>query len=403
MEKDKLRKRILQKKVIIWGLGNQGKNFIKGYSEYFEKVYCTSNNTQERIDYFERIEKKDIFCNFEDYYIVICSNAYDEICLELISQGLKPVKNFAPVKVVEAILNRRKIVMSVGQCELEIINYIYGSMKCLSDKYISIHYDEYKVLGIQELSPKLEVIMTVRALMPLADYFIYPINLTKERNNYYLDILSLKNKNCRCLSLPLTTFEGYWPQDNVNDYYEICKYYRKDSTGIYPFGNRRDRNIECSLENGEGKEILKRILRDDFYSQEKVENYINKTIRKYELYERKSDLKISDYIRANYKKKRLFKDRGHAEVFVFKEYARRILMSFEIEFNEEELEKVDLGWYDKCHNEFPIYPSVLKYLDFEDNKNYHFFRRNEEIYLDFQSYIEKIYNYLECAKKLEEI
>lgn len=403
MEKLKLKDKILQKKIIVWGLGIQGKGFINNYKKYFDEMYCTSNNSQESINCLKRIEKKDILDNFENYYIIICSNAYNEICLDLISHGLRPVENFIPVKVAEAVLNRQKIIMSVGQCELQIVNYIYNHMECLSNDYISIHYDEYMVLGIQELSPKLEVVMTVRALMPLADYFIYPVNLTKERSNYYLDILDLKSEGCKCLSVPLTTFEGYWPQDNFNDYYEISKYYYKDSEGKLPFGNRRDRNIESFLESGGGSEILEKIAGEDFYSQEQVESYIKKTIRKYEIYERKSDIKISDFFRDNYQDRKLFKDRGHAEKFVLREYARRILKGIEIGFDDEELEKVDLGWYDRCHSEFPIYPSVLKYLNFRSKEEYRFLKNGTGDCLDFQSYVRKIYEYIEYAKKLGEI
>ena len=91
-------------------------------------------------------------------------------------------------------------------------------------------------------------------------------------------------------------------------------------------------------------------------------------------------------------------DRGHAAPFVLKEYAKRILKSCDIDFELKEIEQVDLKWYEECHMEFPIYPSVRAQLNLTDKEKYRFIQNKEIFYLDFEAYMRIIYDYVKKGR-----
>ena len=250
------------------------------------------------------------------------------------------------------------------------------------NKYYFFYYDEYKVLGIEDKKPLLQTILEVNEIIESADVFVYPVNLGS-RDTYYKNLVKKTNETCVVVSVPLATFEAYWPQDNKKNYYEKSKYYIDKL-----FENmRNDINIEQAIEEGD-ESIMSEIDSIDFYDAESIFKEFERTFRKFEIIERKANIKISDYYRRNYKRFPLYMDRGHISIEVAKEYVRRILNYLNINYDFNELASVDLSWYELCHSEEPIYKCVENAIGLSCKEKYRFVQNNKVEFLSKQEYFE---------------
>lgn len=397
MTKPEIREKIINSRIVIWGWGESGRSFFEAYGNRITELYFSSSNKDEMIEELLRVEINGKY-DVKNSYILIGSSAYAEISNHLIEIGLHPVEDFLTCDLASSILENKRILLAVGQCEFEITNYIYRNMKSFTNLYYSLYFDEYNIFGIMDKQPQKGIVLTVQNLMGLADFFIYPVNLMKERQEYYEKMVNNVSQDCIVVGVPLTTFEGYWPQDNLKNYYAVSPYYKKNKAGEYPFFNRRDMNIEKYVEEGITNTdfILGQLEKDDYYSENEVIRLLDRTIKKYKVLEKRADIKISDYLENNYALQRMFKDRGHAESVLLREYARRILKYLKILFCDEELEQVNLKWYDRCHTEFPIYPSVQKFLNFTKLQYQYQDSEGKMILLDFRSYEKKILKHVDA-------
>lgn len=391
MKKDEFIEQLFHKKLVIRGAGTLAREFYHTYGHILKFAYCTTNCPGESIEGLQRIEMSQILEKSTDYFIIVCLSDYEAVSYELISEGLLPGQNFFSSNIVAGLIDKKKVFLAVGQCELEVTDYIFRRMSLIGE-YVFLYYDEYKVLGIMEQKPLLQWVLEVNALIEMADYFICPVNLSA-RGDYYKELMGKVNADCHTVRVPLSTFEGYWPQDNAKNYYEISPYYLSSKSSKL----RRDINIEKAFEHGTENDILQDIVKDNFYDEETIHKGFERTIKKFEVMERIADVKISDYYRENYKSKRLFMDRGHAAACVLKEYAKRILESCRIDFALQEIEDADLRWYNDCHMEFPIYPSVRKVLNQNDSGKYRLIEGDTIVYLDFKEYSETIYHYVKMG------
>ena len=400
VDKEELLWPIQHKKIILLGTGEKGRRFYGKYKEMVDIRYASSNLDNETIGNLERIEWKSII-GCSEYFIVVCSAAENKIAYEFMLYGLQYGKDFVNQSLAEALLDKKEIVLLVGQCELEFVDCIFKTNPKFMQKYAGFCYREYDVLGINDQYPKLEISLMVNVVIGCADYFIYPVNLSKERLDYYGMLLGKIELHCKTAGVPLTTFEAYWPQDS-EEYYRMSIFYKKDAGGKYPFGGRRDLNLESSVENGTVQEMVGKVLQEDFYPEDAVWKLFRKTIRKYRILEKKADITISDFLEENYRKRRVFLDRGHVCDFVLKEYAKRIAEFLGLDLDLRFLEEVDLEWYNQCQSEQPIYPSVQKCLEFTENTEYRFWVNGKLCRATMKGYMESLCNYMSGIKKLDE-
>lgn len=391
MKKKDFVEQLFHKTLVIRGAGALAKEFCDTYGQILKISYCTTNRPEECINGIPRIEFEEILEKKENYFIIVCVGDYEAISFEYISEGFMPGRDFFSSKIIAGLVDKKGLFLAVGQCELAVTDYIFQHMSLIND-YVFLYYDEYKVLGIAEQKPLLQWVLEVNAVIEMADYFICPVNLSS-RDKYYTGLLRKANTECCTVRVPLSTFEGYWPQDGAINYYEKSPYY------LSPYSSRfrRDMNVEKAFENGKEEGILQNIAKEDFYEEEMVRKGLEKTLKKFEIMERKAEVKISDYYRENYRFKKLFMDRGHASVCVLREYARRILESCGIIYDLQEVATVDLNWYEDCHMEFPLYPSVRKVLNLDDDGKYRVIEGDKTVYLDFEEYSEILYYYVKMG------
>ncbi len=397
-------KEIKQKDIVLWGMGKRGKEFYQNYNQILSIKYCTGSDLKEEIIGLEPISKEAVLTEKRSY-IIVCSSYYYEISRVLIAQGYQIGKDFIDSRLFETIYHKKKLFLCVGQCELEWIKTIFIQIPEIKNEYEIYYFDEYKLLGIKEREPKLEFLIEVNFIIRMADIYLYPVNITNERKNYYEGLYKKTKPGCLAASIPLTTFEGYWPQDKTA-YYEDSPFYVTQWNHPIRAWQRRDSNLEKMISIGMStEEILNKICDCNFYSVSEIEKNFEYTIKKIIILEKAADIKISDFVKKNYRNKLLYMDRGHVSKDMLYEYAKRIL-NF-LNFSDLIAEKVystTLEEYEKCHGEFPIYPSVIKYLRLIEPKDkYQIMKQEGTIKLDFCEYMRAYITYMKYSLKLQEV
>lgn len=134
------------------------------------------------------------------------------------------------------------------------------------------------------------------------------------------------------------------------------------------------------------------------------------SFREIELKEEDADIKISDWIRENYKSKKFFRDRAHLNNELIWEYTKRVLNKLGYPAKKiNNIEEIDIvsksGFYGGTWNEVPIYPSVVKILGLnmiDESTKYCMVRAEKRIdYFTFKEYMYNYINYIKCTLDIE--
>ena len=202
--------------------------------------------------------------------------------------------------------------------------------------------------------------------------------------NYILDRLPA---DCQRLSFPPLYFTGYFPQFCKNPANKVVK--QLHPYGIIPQG---DRHIISLLDQSSSvEEIADRLADPNFYQRsellENVENNLNELARR----ESSLDIKVSDFIRDNYQKYRLFYTHNHPTDKLGIYVVDRILAAIGLPplAIAAPLPNPQTGILDNV--QVPLYPSVIEHLELEFASQIAFYQHKSFCTnkLTFRSYIAK--------------
>jgi hypothetical protein len=137
--------------------------------------------------------------------------------------------------------------------------------------------------------------------------FLYqPIAQEKYEEQSSDYILSRLPSDCVHISFPHLQFNGYHPQYIHNSLNPPTEDY---PFGKFPYG---DRNVIQMFDAGIPKEeIIKEVSRVNFYSKESLLKVVNSTLDNLAVREADTDIRISNFIRDNYRYQRLFHTVNH--------------------------------------------------------------------------------------------
>lgn len=393
------------KRIIIYGTGNTGKKFFDKYKSEFNVYACTDSNREtvplgglKMISYNEIDDQNDL--------LVICSIHYEEIRRRLLLDGLKPYVNFVKWNIFEALYQSikygKKLVLTVGQCEINEISVVLSKIKSFMAEYAILYFNERKVCSHGDQF-SLEEYYDCQKLLPLADIFIQPVIFYERSAEGFFRLTSQLKAGCNVFKIALFDFDSYWTQD-IGKWRTVTKFYvTRMNEKLQAYANR-DQCVEKMVEdNLTIREILKRINDINFFEKEVVTDNHNRSIKRAVLTDRVADVKISDYIIEMYKKQKLYCDRGHFNMILLCEYVRRVLIKLNLLTGINELEELDLKYLFEYVNEQPIYPSVAKHLDLEwinrDTK-YRMITYEKVRYVSFDEYMEELVTYYIKAREL---
>lgn len=336
----------------MFGTGKSAEQFYAKYKDEVEFKFCLDNNKEKQTKKFHGVNVYSPYNrDISKFKIVISSMYYFAIRKQLKEMGLKEFKNFIPDSMFKC--REKELAVIHGNCHTDIIQRYLICNKNFSDKWALYQIPriyEFKNLGLDSID---------ESILKNCNLFLYQnINekYQKLSSNYLVNKI---NNECICLKLPNTYghAEGFFPQI-ISNKFNVG--YDKNENGMFPVGDRNiiqfvDKNYSIDM-------ILYKLKNENIYSKDIVYENLNNQFSILENKEYDCDIKIMDYIRDTYRKKRLFYEPNHPTNFLLKETTRRILKCLNIyskDFETLNLE-IDLGTW-----QVPIYPCVSKHLGLE--------------------------------------
>lgn len=186
--------------------------------------------------------------------------------------------------------------------------------------------------------------------------------------------------------IPNIYFRGYFPQVCANPYNVIIPG-KTNSNGAFPWG---DENIQKLAINHSAEEITSIISDEDFYSNGECWDNANDSLRELKEREKICDVKISDYIEANFQIEQLFFLVNHPQAFMMHELLMRAFRYLDMGFHPRRIENGG----ENTGREVLIYPSVKKHLMLRFPKNeYYYYKTLCEVPVDILGYVKAYLKY----------
>lgn len=221
--------------------------------------------------------------------------------------------------------------------------------KMLNENEIFSHNYEWCIIPpVQNIKSKKQIEYLIKIVRD-TDVFIYQhVNnkhFPNETKTEYL--LTLLKKNAIKISFPSLYFNGYFPHLGT----------MKGKTG--PLNLVHDYNIVyCFIKDLSVVQIQELINKSDFYPKEISIKLSEESIKELALRENNTDIKVSSFIKNNYKKERLFNQFNHPRRLVFEFVAKEILGRLGILHADFSSSKEYIkGVFS------PIYPSIMSNLE----------------------------------------
>lgn len=385
--------------IILFGAGNGTRQFYDHYKSVLNIVLCVSNNSNEEKCSFDDgreltvVRPLDVFVEKgKNTFIIICVDDDAEIEKQLISYGLSAGDDYIRYDLFELLMTNKKIAILYGVCYMRPICHCLKKSSDFSQEYEAFYWLSYKEMTAAEYEMFL-------SLLKVCDLYIY--NPSISRQERALEEVYLRNlpDHCVRVKLPSVGAEAYHPQ-TIKPEHAGKAYNVVDAQSAYGPFTGQDWYINQMIDDGRRLVEIKKAVKDEnFIASDYVRGNYEIQIRKIEIQESASDIKISDYLLYNHKKKRLFLDGAHIANDPICEIANRLLDRLgyaSVEFTEEADALLIYA------SEVPLYPSVIKGLRLSVYENeeplYKLFTFHGYQSVTFDEYIERYYDYCKHIK-----
>lgn len=367
-------------KIAIYGVGLEGEKFYCRYKKVYEITFAIDKNCNRTfhgipvysIEQLESFLKNNNTGGGIPYIVITTGIHYLEIKSELESIGLEVNKDFCKM---ECLLEKKKAIL-YGNCHIDVLRRYLESNPCFNKIYTCNYYFVHDKARKQELYP---------SDTELADCDLLIAQDIRDNNSVgaasYNFLTKKVTSKCICVKVPNTYgLNLYFPQISIADWAEIEN--RHIGKAYVDLENRRDAHyvgevirgiighrdliIEEMIKNGCIPSIMKEEINNNVYwKKELIIEYCNNALSKFEKREQDCDIRISDYIKENYKKKRLFYDPYHPVSELIFEKGRRILNFLNIQIDEN-----IVPCYELDQNEIFIYGCVQNSLKLKFENKY---------------------------------
>jgi len=265
-----------------------------------------------------------------------------------------------------------------GNCQLGVIGRFL--QETYPDDYEYTHVFNWRVINRTDPYPEDK--------FKQADLFIYqPIEGHGKCDTDYLQRKLLK-KGCKCASLPYLYFAGYFP-DHFNDPNNLNTVSPEFPVGAFPHGHQ---HIVYYIERGLCTEqIIQKSMEDDFLTADFI---LTKTIESLNILrekEKKTDVRIANFIEANYSKFKLFHTVSHPCNEIFKQVLKQLLPK--LKYKTDKVDNHPMFKTELMTVYSPIiYPCVAKTLNLQFDTQGSDFWGIYLSYADFiREYIKRLY------------
>lgn len=370
----------MKRDIVIWGCGLEGEKFYWAWRHKVNILYAIDMRYQT-LQQFHGIEvhsPQDIK-SLKQHYIVVCVGdlgIWDEISGKLRENGLNEFENY----IRSDFYGNKKLAVLYGNCHMDAIERYLRRNSEFSNIYRTRFY--YVNNSDGECFPS-------KAAMRNCDLFIaQDIN---EKNAKALPSTFALKKILRkeSMSIIIPNVYGmnlYFPQCEKGKFGDALKEHFKafqinvDERKGQELWRRLDWLNEISDTNIDLHGNGECILDINTYNSKDILANVEKQIIKLEEREKLCDVMISDYIRENYRYKKLFYEPYHPAGVLIKEKGRRILEILGMTEDDSDL------YIEMDSKELPIYTSVSEALGLKfDNK---YIRKNTGVPMNVKEYVE---------------
>lgn len=408
--KEKVRQKLKQKKVVIFGYKDPGKWIAETWGEEINLAGFVTNCLEhpEEIEIqgksyplmdLHEIQKGDYFIIVGVYPV-----SRRHICNLLSAVNWEPFEDYIWDNWMEIFLRNKKYLFLAGVCQVATVYYYLSAMKTVTDQY---------VITVQSthLIPSKDAQNYWRHIARICDVYICGKHDPADTRFFQPDEL---NPDCKKITIPRLFTRLYWPQSQLgretvrNEYFMRTRgYVEQQPHGPFETG---DENINRLLDEGKTTEEIVQILTDEnFYSSKQVEAHYDREMEIIRLEDQNCDLTFSEYFNENWKQRILYKDPVHLSTEMNWWLVGEIMKLLELPIDEIALQKENPATetvkrlYHHC-TVIPVYPSVAKHLGLQDmitkDTKYDVTFYHGMECLTFEEYIRR---YVEICGKIREL
>lgn len=355
------------KKIIIWGTGLEAEKFYYRYRDKYSIVGVIDSFKTGMFHEIPIYKIDEIKTKIEYDQIVIATTAYEnQITRELEEKGFRYSTDYCYLNDLD-----KKLCIIYGNCHMAGIEEYLVKTPAFIRNYTVKRFFVHDNAEKEEMYPTDELLAACDLLIS------QDIRDTNKVGAYGFDKLcSRVSSECRCVKVPnLYGMNIYFPQFNEESYKygDILREHERTSVSnpVYNYSikgilGHRDYMIESMFdENKSTREIKNRIECDDIYSKEELEENYKSEISRLKKREAGCDIIISDFIEAEYRRKKLFYDPFHPTEDLLIEKAKRILECLNIEDTER---RRNIRAFDEF--EAFVYGCVYKHLGLKFDNEY---------------------------------
>lgn len=355
--------------IAIWGTGYCGlKMYYKYRHRYNIKCFIDNYPKEDSVNGISVIMPEEI----QNIKIVIAIEKYEEICQQCENMGKSFFEDYLPYdffeyteiniirlnKVVKErtksvlfkLMHEKSIAIIIGNCQTEYIRKYMCQSKEFIEDYIFINIPMIHMISSKDES----ILRENRYIFERCDLCITQIISDDNEFSHFLSTSHVKRllgNNTQIVKLPVLYFDIYFPQTiHQRKPLETLK-----KVGILSFPYGDCILDELSLRHSP-EEIVEIVKFDNLFSRRFLKRFFEERIEKLREKESVCDIKILDYILANYKKELLFYSKNHPCNKLIVEFVKRILNYLGyMDFNAKPTLYKEMDLWQEI-----IYPSVAK-------------------------------------------
>lgn len=370
-----------EKKIWIFGAGNNGRLFYEYYKDIYDIQGFISNFEEEKECLNLPVIRPDDLSGKKDIFAVICSDAEDVMAERLCGLGLTGGKNYGFAELLP-----KKLFIAIGTCQISGVAEKLRENSFFDRQYnINIYFENiYEPCG--EADNK-----RIKEYGKFCDVVLY--NIVNIGSNEFRNIEPVINcfyEKAVKWCMPFYYFRGQLIQatNSVNDY--AIKTY----TG-YRMWFRGDREMNRMVENGNTlAEIIDKITGEDYRSEKEILENFRKELKKIEIMDRFSSFPIKSFIEKNYRRILIFIDGTHFS-YQLSWYLANIIAE-RLHINKVEIPDDASEGDGRKTSVMPVYPCVKKALKMNIKNEFQFYNIEKDMieYLNIEDYIKKYVCYI---------
>lgn len=218
-------------------------------------------------------------------------------------------------------------VVIYANCIGHVIQTMFENHPFTKDKFNISHFSNYENL------PKTNMDDNHKQLLQNCDIFIYqPMNRNYDYSEYNIDyvINHLKN-DCRVIRVNYYRTRAFWYECNYIPYHSYGNYSFHTVFGLF--------KDFINIKNINNKEDVINFTNNIKIDKEELINFFESEVEKFKILDEKSDVKMYNFFKLNYKDNLLFFDPFHpTNIFVYEIFRQIIKQIFDHELPEKDLD-----------------------------------------------------------------